>query len=79
MKKSGMTTSIGCLAVAMTVQGVIELIFFIAWLIWRNKITLFLLGTGTVLLVALVVIWFVMLHSVKKKIINQFCSKKKGF
>lgn len=76
MKKSEMTTSIGCLAVTMTIQGVIELIFFIAWLIWRNKITLFLLGVGTVLLVILVIIWFVTLHSIKKKIKNLFLSKR---
>ena len=77
MKKSETTASIGCLAVAMTIQGVIELIFFLAWLIWRNKITLFLLGVGAVLLVTLVIIWFVILHSIKKKIKNLFSQKKK--
>ena len=77
MKKGEMTTSIGCLAVTMTIQGVIELIFLIAWLIWQNKITLFLLEVGAVLLVTLVIMWFVILHSIKKKIKNLFSQKKK--
>ena len=72
-----MAENLGCLIGGLIIQGIIEAIFLVAWLIWRNKITLFLLGVGTVLLIALVIIYFVYLHYIKKEIKDLFSSKEK--
>lgn len=68
MKKTSMAKNLGCLIGGLIIQGIIEAIFLVAWLIWQNKITLFLLGVGTVLLIALVIIYFVYFHYIKKEI-----------
>lgn len=77
MKRTEMAENLGCLIGGLIIQGIIEAIFLVAWLIWRNKITLFLLGVGTVLLIALVIIYFVYLHYIKKEIKDLFSSKEK--
>lgn len=77
MKRTEMAENLGCLIGGLIIQGIIEAIFLVAWLIWRNKITLFLLGIGTVLLIALVIIYFVYLHYIKKEIKDLFSSKEK--
>lgn len=77
MKRTEMAENLGCLIGGLIIQGIIEAIFLVAWLICRNKITLFLLGIGTVLLIALVIIYFVYLHYIKKEIKDLFSSKEK--
>lgn len=78
MKKTEMVKNVGCLIGGLIVQGIIEAIFLIAWLIWRNKITLFLLGIGTVFLIALIAIWFINLHYIKTEIKKQITSIRKN-
>lgn len=77
MKKT-MAGTVGCLIVGLIIQGFIDAVFFLAWLIWKNKITLFLLGVGIVLLITLAIIYFVYLHCIKKEIKDLFSSKEKN-
>ena len=56
------------LIASLIILGVIEIISGFAWLVWHNKITLFLLGVGTVLLVIAIIFWFINRYQLKKEI-----------
>lgn len=58
---------IGCMALTwMIISFILDLIFLIAYLIWKSKIALFLLGIGTVLFVITIVIFALWLHYLKQ-------------
>jgi ABC-type bacteriocin/lantibiotic exporter with double-glycine peptidase domain len=61
------TAEQGCVGLVwVAITFILDLIFLIAFLIWKSKIALFLLGIGTVLLVITIVIFALWLHYLKR-------------
>lgn len=59
----------GCVGLIwLVIAFILDLIFLIAYLVWKSKIALFLLGIGTVLLVLTIIIFALFIYYTKRDI-----------
>ncbi|WEV36257.1 hypothetical protein [Lactobacillus sp. ESL0677] len=59
----------GCVALFwVVISFIFDSVFLIAYLVWKSKIALFLLGIGTVLLVFTIVIFVLFIHYARREL-----------